>query len=587
MYTMTEKEREKFGQALARLDEHYDPAEQLLAWYLDKPAVYASAWSGTAHNIRTSLDYAVALLDSGTEQNRLRAIDVVQRVIALQDTDPLSATFGIWSWYLEEPLDKMTTPDYNWADFCGIQLLQITLDHVNRIPDELQGRVKQAIRNACASIMKRKVPPTYTNVAIMDVYVTLVAGERFSWEETLEFGRKQLWILYDFTLKNGTFTEYNSPTYTVTALTDLTRILDHVQDAQCRNMAEELHRLAWRCIAIHFHPPTGQWAGPHARCYHSLQGNGLWSLLQLATGGKVRFLEDEDVEIGIDYPRLRFRCPEEFIPYFQRLEQPRTEKESFTETYYLYDPFFSNHLDPEGPKQEATVFHTPAFSLGTFRVSDLWNQRRALVAYWGKRERPSYLHLRCLKGGFDYSSAVLGAVQSEGRVLGAVQFATDGGDTHLYLDKVRNATIEVADFRLRFEFGGDLDQLVLPASWQEGETALIRSGDLTIRLHVPYARFGSTSVRFETGRDQQTAWFDIVLYSGERKLICFSDLEEACCAFALDIAAGTDAWERPFPKPAFSTNAGSGLLTWKPVNESLRLTTAVQPHSILELYAMR
>ena len=71
-----------------------------------------------------------------------RAEKILRTVISLQDRNPDSRTYGIWSWFAEEPLDKMSPPDWNWADFCGTQLLQVAIDHKDRLPADLplQGR---------------------------------------------------------------------------------------------------------------------------------------------------------------------------------------------------------------------------------------------------------------------------------------------------------------------------------------------------------------------------------------------------------------------------------------------------------------
>ena len=42
-----------------------------------------------------------------------------------QDQDPQRRTYGIWPYHYEEPLDAMNKPDWNWADFIGVQLLQL------------------------------------------------------------------------------------------------------------------------------------------------------------------------------------------------------------------------------------------------------------------------------------------------------------------------------------------------------------------------------------------------------------------------------------------------------------------------------
>lgn len=132
-----------------------------------------------AYPIRESLDYALAILDCREEKHYDRALDILRNVLSLQDHDPDSPTFGIWSWYFEEPLTQMSPPDWNWADFIGKRLLLVLMRHGNKLPADLQQLTRQAICNSCEAIIKRNVGPDYTNIAIMGAFVTLIAGEWF------------------------------------------------------------------------------------------------------------------------------------------------------------------------------------------------------------------------------------------------------------------------------------------------------------------------------------------------------------------------------------------------------------------------
>ena len=61
----------------------------------------------------------------------------------------------------------MSVPDWNWADFCGTQLLQVAIDHKDRLPADLQQQVKDSILYAGRAIKRRNVGPGYTNIAVM------------------------------------------------------------------------------------------------------------------------------------------------------------------------------------------------------------------------------------------------------------------------------------------------------------------------------------------------------------------------------------------------------------------------------------
>lgn len=221
----------------------------------------------------------------------------------------------------------------------------------------------------------------------MGTYVTLVAAEFYAWPDLQEYALARLRRFHEHTMRTGSFNEYNSPTYTIVALTELGRMRLHVRDGEARKLVEELYRLAWKDMAAHFHPPTRQWAGPHSRSYSTLLGNRVLALVQHGTEGRVEFAVDEP---SLAECRLPLPCPRDVEPFFAKLDAPR----DLVKTYQQGEPpvVGSTHLEP-------------AFALGSVNRGDLWNQRRALVAYWGAADMPSCLHLRFLRNGYDLADA--------------------------------------------------------------------------------------------------------------------------------------------------------------------------------------
>jgi hypothetical protein len=291
---------------LVRPDSQYDEVERMVRRPFSTPGYHTTLTGGLVHPTKDSIDYALRLLDGGRHEDLDRAIAVIDRMISLQDTNPENKTYGIWPWFLEEPLGKMNPPDWNWADFIGVSLLQISRDHRARLPAQLTDAVDQAILRACRSIRKRNVPPSYTNIAVLDAYVTLVTGEFYDLDEFKTDGLERLRRFYDFTVANGAFEEYNSPTYTVLALRELSRLQAHVQSPAARPMIDWLLRRVWEEIAIHFHAPTRQWAGPNSRAYSSLNSTSNLALIQRATAGRIDFGVRED---GREPSRLPLACP--------------------------------------------------------------------------------------------------------------------------------------------------------------------------------------------------------------------------------------------------------------------------------------
>jgi hypothetical protein len=317
--SLTEARRQAFLQALKDQDDNYDPAAQMLRAPFSSPGYHTTLAGGVVHRTRESLEYAVALLDSGESERLKRAEAVLRRVIALQDQDPNSRMYGIWPWFLQEPLDRMSPPDWNWADFCGTQLLQVAIDHVDRLPADLQQEVRDSILHAARSIRRRNVEPGYTNIALMGTYVTLVAGERLDVPELLDYGRQRLRRFWEYTQEKGSFSEYNSPTYTCVAIEEISRMVRHVRDAESRKLLADLNSFAWEHVARRFHPPTRQWAGPHSRAYSTFLQPATLAFIQRATDGRVQFMPQADAWRSIDAQRISLQCPTQFDPYFTDL----------------------------------------------------------------------------------------------------------------------------------------------------------------------------------------------------------------------------------------------------------------------------
>ena len=545
-------ERQGFLKALGEQDERYDPKERMLQRPFSSPGYHTALTGGFVHPTRDSLSYAVALLDTGEEDCLTRAQAILRRVISLQDQDPKSRTYGIWSWFLEEPLDKMSPPDWNWADFCGGQLLQVAIDHSHRLPRELAEEVKKSILYAAESIKRRNVGPGYTNIALMGTYVTLVAGEHFDEPGLLEYGVQRLKRFCDYTTKHGSFSEYNSPTYTIVAIEEISRMLLHVRDAASRELLRELNHLAWYHVARRFHPPTRQWAGPHSRSYSTFLRPSALAFIQRAMEGGVCLMAREEAALSLNAHRLRCRCPDDLVYYFTRLGEPRFDREVFI-----------RNKRPQPDTIGSTYLH-PAFTLGSVNCGNLWNQRRPLIAYWGKAEKVSAFRIRFLHDGYDFSSAMFFSVQDEGDVLAAVNLATDGGDTHPSLDRVRNATIRAQDLRLRFLIENVGASPTPFPSHQLGGVCVLDMGSIALNLCVPYASFGDFVIRTETGGDEEATWLDIVLYHGEEREISFRELKEAVFLIGLRM--------RPFPREGRREDISPRALTPERDGDNLRMT---------------
>lgn len=576
----TAARRQAFLKALGECDARYDAGEQMLQAPFSSPGYHTTLTGGTVHSTRESFEYAVALLDSGEPERLKRAEAVLGRLISLQDQDPNSKTYGIWSWFVEEPLDRMSPPDWNWADFCGVQLLQVAIDHLDRLTPELRHAVRDSILHAARSIQRRNVGPDYTNIALMGTYVTLVAGERLGDADLVEYGRKRLRRFAEYTAEKGSFSEYNSPTYTCVAIEEISRMIGHVRDKESLERLNGLNEFAWRHLAWRFHPPTKQWAGPHSRCYSTLLPARTLGFIQRGTAGRVRFVPEADAWQSITAQRIPLKCPLTYDQYFTSLPLPRAEVETFI-----------HNVRQEHDVVGTTYLH-PDFALGSINIGDFWNQRRPLIAYTKASAGVVAMRLRVLHDGYDYAGASLFAVQDATDVLGGVVFATDRGDTHISLDKIQNSTLTAGDLRLRLQFEGAIGDLKLPTLPKAGrmnvrEPLRMTCGGMGLTWCLHAAEFDRQSLSAEIGRDGETAWIDLILYRGRPRGFNFSQIKEAAVVFTLSLAPAATPFGDVVPSvyPSVATDwSGAGVTSprqiwsWQRTNKStLSLTIPTRP----------
>lgn len=508
---------------ISEMDQTYDPNGKMITQVLNGWNYHTDAESGTFHDTRSSLYYAVALLDCGKKEYEQRAFDVIEKTISLQDTLQSSPSCGVWPYFEEEPLATKKSPiDYNWADFNAVSLLDIYMGHKDRIPAPLLKKIEHALILAAKSVQKRNCGPSYTNIAIMGTYVTYVVSHLFDMPDMQEYAKQRLKRFYDYTQEKNGFSEYNSPTYSIVALDELNRLQRHIVEPEAKAMIDELYNRCWDMIARHYHQPTAQWTGPNSRSYSTLIDTLFYGILKEASLGKI--------DLGYDPNRWDVKTkhviPDELLSYFLSPTYPRTETDIF---------------EKEEPQIIGTSYLTDTYAISSVSRSSLWNQRRPLTAYWGTIGDVHYLQVRLLHDGYDFSTALIFSQQKDNHVLSAINFGTNGGDKHISIDRIKDGKFLAQDLRIRFELGNCKDiKVSLPAS--EKETFCIEACGRNISLSLLEARFDSSKGYWEKGSDGTNSWVDFVIYTGEAKVFDLTQMKQVAYAFALSFGMQEDKY---------------------------------------------
>lgn len=523
---LTKEEKQALSKTLESVHTNYDPIEKMVLVSLNGYNYHTDAMTGRYHQVRASFSYAIDLLDSGDPQYEQRAFDILEKCISIQDTINGSKTNGIWGYYLEEPLaTKKSPPDFNWADFNGVTLLEVWMGHQSKIPNKLKPIIQKSLILAANSIQKRNITLSYTNIAIMGTYVTYMVSQLFDLEEMKLYSADRLKRFYNYTLEKGGFTEYNSPAYTIIAIDELSRMKEHFIDSSAKRMVDELYYLGWETIAKHYHAPTGQWAGPHSRSYNSILNNSFYELIARASQGKIELKKN----LEFKYSRLKHSIPDNLYTYFKGSKYPKNVQETFEIVH---------------PKIEGNSFYTSKYVLSSASRSSMWNQRRPFLAYWGTVQAPRYLQVRFLHDNYDFSSASFYSQQKDNKVMAAINLNLGGGDKHISIDPIKTGKFMAKDLRIRFEFGKQPTE-VLPIKNDQHIEAIV--DDLKFSIHMYKAVFDKLEGHWEKGNDKNGAWWDYVVYSGIEKEFNLNTIQEAFWGFTFIMGNSSETFPNENP----------------------------------------
>lgn len=527
MDIQTAGNRQRFDNKLVRIardigDGAFDQAVSLLAEPGRYNPIHTRLWSGTRHSYRESTVYALALLETGEVQRAEQILDVV---VNAQDTDEESGTYGIWSYYHEEPLAEMVPPDWNWADFIGRELAFILLRHSAKLSAATRDAVRTALYHAARSIIRRNVVMSYTNIAAKGTFVTLAAGQLLDDPEIAEYAVARIERLCEQVRQAGSFAEYNSPGYWAITMEAIQAIRTYIDDRAAVEGATWLADRLWTHFVRRWHAPTGQLSGPMARAYSDDQGDntGVLALLAKATGRTGPFtdipLRTADITLTTAAV-IDIEAPPAII------DRLTTGEAGLVRERFHYTPFG----EPDRPHAvQGTTWRTANATLGTANTSEFWLQRRPLLGYWRRNDDRRWaqnrsVRMRFLKDDFDFSSAVFSSVQADGHVLWSVGFISPGGDQHIALDKIAAGTAFPArSLRLVIDFGGldgtdiDVDGVHVDdvSNFEVGQAVRITTPTVEMTTTIDAAAFGGHVPRFTVVRDGDLARIEVALLTAD------------------------------------------------------------------------
>lgn len=286
---ITPHARDLTTRSLDWMDQQWDPEAGLLR-APEEPGGGGGAPVG--HMVRETSWYALGLLvrgrpaGYGPEADLDRARRALERVLDHQLDAPGERFHGTW---LRGPHEARPTAasvewrdyDPNWREFIGTTLIIVATEFPEALDGDLGRRVDAALRLAVEGTLARGVDPSYTNIALMTAFLLQDAAVRLdepAWDAPALRLAEQ--VLARFRV-DGTFDEYNSPTYYGIDLYALALWRRYAHQPLLRAGGAEMEAGLWQDTARHYHAGLRNLAGPYDRSYgmdlrRYASGIGLW-----------------------------------------------------------------------------------------------------------------------------------------------------------------------------------------------------------------------------------------------------------------------------------------------------------------------
>lgn len=425
------------GLCFEEKDGNYDADCGLIGFDVEEKNVIHSNVVGRAHSISCNAVYVQLVYMCKKEERYARAESIIRRIIAAQDKNIESSTYGLWSSYFEEGLDKMTDPDYNMAEFVARPLIYVMLERRECISDELCGEIKGTLRRAAQCCIRRNVGLDYSNVAAMSCVTISTIGELLGDDELIKAGERELAAFTEYTRFCGGFNEYNSPCYFKVVGDAIARMRKYLKGEKQKACADELNEYLWRMVSTHYSSGFCEFAPPLVRAYGDTDyKDENMNYIYFATDGNYGRYTDavNDWEFNIA------ECPPKYYKNFDSelwLEDTYYKKNNLRER----DTDATIVRDFDSPDLVAYTYKKKDYMFGALQKTDLWDQRRTSMLMWD-RDLKRTIKLRCEMDGFSFCSAMAYTAQHKDDMLTVVGFSVDHGNKHYILDMFEDGKIK-------------------------------------------------------------------------------------------------------------------------------------------------
>jgi hypothetical protein len=235
--------------------------EDMIALDFPKDSEISNSLSDRA-SIRNITRLAEALLFRNQSGDKENAITILKWVLKYQYQDEKSRYYGMWQ--TNAVNDRL---DQNWREFIGCDLIIIYHYYKNTLPAEVVEAIEIGLVHAAKGAMKRDVTPYYSNISIMSAFLMEYVGTCFKSDELKQAGLKKAKEIFDLYQSNGSFSEYNSPTYYGVTLIGIALWREMAFSEEMKRMGRSLEKALWNETATLYNANLRNMVGPYFRAY--------------------------------------------------------------------------------------------------------------------------------------------------------------------------------------------------------------------------------------------------------------------------------------------------------------------------------
>ncbi|EFX05172.1 hypothetical protein CMQ_1808 [Grosmannia clavigera kw1407] len=331
------------------------------------------------HETRSSVWFAVGLLQRNSGDDRTNAVKIINNVIAGQEKNVSAQWYGDYTVYPEQPTvgSRSYDPviynswDPNWRGFIGTALIVIYEEFGHLIGRDVQELIVESLYNNSIGDSYRvggvdgdNLYPSYSNPSLMRAVVTGWSGRMCNDSNMTAAGEAYAQEIIDLFNLNNTLSEFNVPTYYGVSLTALTLWAKYLPSSSV--MAQNGPRMVadiWTAFGDFYNAQLQNLAGPWDRSYGydmnkyvAIMSLHIWSLV-----GRQHVFGLGSVDTSEDPWLLTHADDGEFVPLIAVLSD------------------FHRSLVPASVIQSLTVFpgehtvhrqaYTPPFDLDVRNIS--------------------------------------------------------------------------------------------------------------------------------------------------------------------------------------------------------------------------